>query len=90
MKAQNVPCSHPSGSVFLPAQNYARDKIAYNARWPSYTVGRGAEVSYAPERFRQTSDILGRFAGPPLDPKYSREDTRDIVTAVRRVWGRLA
>jgi 8-amino-3,8-dideoxy-alpha-D-manno-octulosonate transaminase len=89
MKAQNVPCSHPSGSVFLPAQNYVRDKVAVNARWPSYTVGRGASLSYDPALFAQTASILARFAGPPLDPKYSPQDTRDIVTAIRRVWSTL-
>lgn len=89
MKAQNIPCSPPSGSVYIPAQNYAQEKIAYGPKWPSYTLGRGRSISYAPGNFPKTAGILARFAGPPLDPKYSAADARDIVEAVRRVWPRL-
>jgi hypothetical protein len=34
-------------------------------------------------------DILSRFAGPAINPKYTGRDIDDIVTAIRKVYPRV-
>jgi 8-amino-3,8-dideoxy-alpha-D-manno-octulosonate transaminase len=86
MRAENVPASPPSGSVILPVQNYAEKKLAVHPEWPSFRVGRGPEIRYGAASCPRTIDILGRFGGVLLDPKFSEADTRDIVAAIRKVY----
>ena len=86
MRAENVPASPPSGSVILPVQNYAEKKLAVHPEWPSFRVGRGPEIRYGAATCPRTIDILGRFGGVLLDPKFSEADTRDIVAAIRKVY----
>jgi len=86
MRAENVPASPPSGSVILPVQNYAEKKLTVHPEWPSFRVGRGPEIRYGAASCPRTIDILGRFGGVLLDPKFSEADTRDIVAAIRKVY----
>jgi 8-amino-3,8-dideoxy-alpha-D-manno-octulosonate transaminase len=86
MRAENVPASPPSGSVILPVQNYAEKKLAVHPEWPSFRVGRGPQIRYGAASCPRTIDILGRFGGVLLDPKFSEADTRDIVAAIRKVY----
>ena len=86
MRAENVPASPPSGSVILPVQNYAEKKLAVHPEWPSFRVGRGPQIRYGTASCPRTIDILGRFGGVLLDPKFSEADTRDIVAAIRKVY----
>jgi transposase InsO family protein len=37
----------------------------------------------------RTIDILSRFAGVSLDPKFTKADTDDIVAAIRKVYSRV-
>jgi hypothetical protein len=32
---------------------------------------------------------LGRFAGVSLDPKFTKQDTDDVVAAIRKVYPRI-
>jgi 8-amino-3,8-dideoxy-alpha-D-manno-octulosonate transaminase len=89
MKAENVPAHAPSGSVLLPAQPYIEQKRTVHPAWPSFQSPRGKSIRYGPECCTRSSDILKRFAGVGLDPKYTESDTADIVAAIRKVYPRV-
>lgn len=86
MKAENVPANGPSGSVILPIQPYIENKITIHPAWPSWQSDRGKAIRYGAASCPRTIDILSRFAGVPVGPKYSRQDTDDIVAAVRKAY----
>ena len=58
--------------------------------WPSFTSERGKAMRYGAVCCPRTIDILSRFAGPSLDPKYTKKDTDDIVAAIRKVYPAVA
>lgn len=89
MKAENVPASPPSGSVVLPIQSHIIAKRAPSPAWPTWNSPRGKAVRYGPETCPKTLNVLNRFAGIPLDPKYTPQDTSDIITAVRKVYPKI-
>jgi 8-amino-3,8-dideoxy-alpha-D-manno-octulosonate transaminase len=86
MKAENVPARPPGGSVILPIQPHIEKKISVHPAWPSFTSERGRAIRYGTACCPRTIDILGRFAGVSLDPKFTRQDTDDIVAAIRKVY----
>ena len=86
MRAENVPAGPPSGSVILPIQPHIEKKITLHPNWPSFTSERGRAIQYGAASCPRTIDILSRFAGVSLDPKFTRQDTDDIVAAVRKVY----
>ena len=86
MRAEGVPVSRPSGSVTLPTLPYIINKVTVHPNWPSFASARGRAIKYGPETCPRTRDILSRFAGPALDPKYTERDTADIVAAIRKVY----
>ncbi len=90
MRAENVPASPPSGSVVLPVQPYAERKLTVHPDWPTFRAGRGPEIRYGAQSCPRTIDILNRFGGVLLDPKFSESDTRDIVAAIRKVYPKVA
>ncbi len=89
MKAEGVPAQGPGGSANLPAQPYVIKKATVHPAWPSFTSPRGKSIEYA-NCCPRTTDILSRFAGPYIDPKFTAKDTADIVAAVRKVYPRIA
>jgi dTDP-4-amino-4,6-dideoxygalactose transaminase len=86
MKKENVPAHRPAGSVILPILPHIEKKITVHPAWPSFTTERGKAIRYGAVCCPRTIDILARFAGVPLDPKFTRQDTDDIVAAIRRVY----
>ncbi len=86
MDAENVPVSLPGGSVVLPAADYIAKKITLHPAWPTWNVGRGKTIQYGRESCPKTLDILRRFAGPLIDPKFTKRDLDDIVAAIRKVY----
>jgi 8-amino-3,8-dideoxy-alpha-D-manno-octulosonate transaminase len=86
MKAEGVPCSPPGGSVVLPLLPHIQKKITIHPNWPSFQTARGRAIEYGPTTCRQTTTVLDRFAGVPIDPKFTRKDTDDIVAAIRKVY----
>jgi len=86
MKLENVPANGPGGSVILPIQPYIENKIATHPAWPTWTSPRGKAIRYGAASCPRTIDILSRFAGVPVGPKYTRQDTDDIVAAVRKAF----
>jgi len=86
MKAENVPAHPPSGSVILPVQPYVEKKLTAHPRWPTWSLGRGKTIQYGARSCPRTIDIHGRFGGVALDPKMTRQDTGDIIAAIRKVY----
>lgn len=90
MKAENVPAAPPGGSVVLPIVPQIEKKVTVHPAWPSFTSERGRSIRYGKECCPQTIDILGRFAGVSMDPKYTRRETDDIVAAFRKVYAEVS
>ena len=90
MRAENVPVSRPAGSVVLPVQSYIERKVTAHPGWPTWTSARGRAVRYGAASCPRTLDILSRFAGPAMNPKYSDQDVTDIIAAIRKVYPRVA
>jgi len=90
MRAEGVPVNRPSGSVILPALPYIVNKVTVHPAWPSFTSARGRAIQYGAATCPRTIDILSRFAGPSLDPKYTKRETDDIVAAIRKVYPAIA
>ena len=86
MKAEGVPVSGPNGSVILPVVPEIEKKVTVTPRWPSFATARGQSIRYGKECCPRTIDILGRFAGVMMGPKYTRRDTDDAIAAVRKVY----
>jgi 8-amino-3,8-dideoxy-alpha-D-manno-octulosonate transaminase len=89
MKAENVPAQPPTGSVLLPVEPYIEGKAVPHRAWPTFRSERGRSIRYGAACCPRTIDILGRFAGVALDPKFTPADTDDIVAAIRKVYPRI-
>jgi hypothetical protein len=85
MSAENVPARTPGGSVILPTQPHIEKKVTLHPAWPSFNTPRGKAIQYGAQSCPRTIDILNRFAGVAVDPKYSVADTNDIVAAIQKV-----
>ena len=86
MKAEGVPVSPPAGSVILPIVPEIEQKVTVTPRWPSFASEHGRSIRYGRECCPRTIEILGRFAGVMIGPKYTERDTTDAVTALRKVY----
>jgi 8-amino-3,8-dideoxy-alpha-D-manno-octulosonate transaminase len=86
MKAEGVPASPPSGSAILPVQPYIEKKWTVHAAWPTFTSARGKEIQYGAAACPRTIDILSRFAGVLIDPKWTSRETDRAVAAIRKVY----
>ena len=85
MKAEGVPVSSPGGSVILPIVPEIEQKVTVTPRWPSFSSDRGKSIRYGRECCPRTIDILSRFAGVMMNPKYTERDADDAIAAVRKV-----
>ncbi len=86
MRAENVPVSSPGGSVVLPVVPEIENKVTVAPGWPSFQTERGKAIRYGRECCPRTIDILSRFAGVMMDPKFTERDTADAVAAIRKVY----
>jgi 8-amino-3,8-dideoxy-alpha-D-manno-octulosonate transaminase len=86
MRAEGVPVSAPGGSVILPVVPEIEQKVTVTPRWPSFAGERGRSIRYGKECCPRTIDILSRFAGVMMNPKYTERDTQDAVAAIRKVY----
>lgn len=86
MAAEGVPVSPPGGSVVLPIVPQIEKKVTASPNWPSFTTGRGRTIQYGASSCPRTIDILDRFAGVAMDPKYTKAETDDVVAAIRKVY----
>ena len=85
MKAEGVPAAAPGGSVILPVVPEIEQKVTVTPRWPSFASERGQAIRYGRECCPRTIDILSRYAGVMMSPKYTERDTADAVAAIRKV-----
>lgn len=90
MRAENVPARPPQGAVILPIQPYIENKVTAHPGWPTWNSPRGRAIRYGAACSPRTIDILDRFAGVPVGPKYTRRDIEDIVAAIRKAYPRAA
>jgi 8-amino-3,8-dideoxy-alpha-D-manno-octulosonate transaminase len=86
MKAENVPVMGPAGSIVLPIVPEIENKVTATPNWPSFASARGKSIRYGKECCPRTVDILGRFAGVMMSPKFTRQDTDDATAAIRKVY----
>ena len=86
MKKENVPAQRPAGSVILPTVPHIEKKMTIHPAWPSFNTERGKSIRYGASCCPRTIDILARFGGVPVNPKFTRQDTDDIVAAIRKVY----
>jgi 8-amino-3,8-dideoxy-alpha-D-manno-octulosonate transaminase len=86
MKAENITASKPGGSVILPTLPHIMAKKTIHPQWPSFQSARGKAIRYGPETCPQTIDILGRYGGVLMDPKFTPQDIEDIIKAIRKVY----
>ncbi len=90
LKKEKVPCGPPGGSVILPLQPYIEQKTTAHPAWPTWNTERGKAIRYGAASCPRTIDILDRFAGVSINPKYTKDDTDFIVAAIRKVYPRIA
>ena len=89
MGAEGVPASPPGGSAILPTNNWIQAKSTIHPAWPSFQSAEGQAVRYGAESCPRTIDIIGRFAGVMMGPKFSDDDLRDAAQAIRKVYTAL-
>jgi 8-amino-3,8-dideoxy-alpha-D-manno-octulosonate transaminase len=90
MSAENVPASTPLEAALVAIQPCAEQKLTAHPNWPSFTSERGRAMRYGAECCPKTLAIHRRFAGVTLDPKFTAGDVGDIVTAIRKVYPKIA
>ena len=86
LRKEGIRSAPPGGSVILPVQPYIEKKITVHPAWPTFNSERGKQIQYGAACCPRTIDILSRFAGVPLGPKFTKEDTDEIVAAIRKVY----
>jgi len=90
MEKENIPVGPPAGSINLPVVPHIEKKITVHPAWPSFNSERGKSIRYGAGCCPRTTDILARFAGVSMDPKFTMRDTQDIVAAIRKVYPSVA
>ncbi len=90
VRAENIPCNPPGGSVILPIVPYIENKVAAHPAWPTWNTPRGKAIRYGAACCPRTIDILSRFAGIPVGPRFTRQDLADVIAAVRKVYPAVA
>ena len=76
----------PGGSVILATLPHVMAKKTIHPHWPSFQSERGKAIHYGPDICPNTIDILQRYGGVLMDPKFTRKDIDDIVAAIRKVY----
>jgi 8-amino-3,8-dideoxy-alpha-D-manno-octulosonate transaminase len=90
MRAENVPANPPGAVALVPLHPSVEQKLTTHPNWPSFVSERGRSIRYGADCCPKTIAIQHRFAGIPLDPKYTRRDVDDIVEAIRKVYPAVA
>ena len=86
MRAEGIAAGGPGGSVILPTDGRIENKVTLHPDWPSFNTPQGKAIRYGSECCPRTIDILGRAGGVIMDPNFTDEDLKDIVTAIRKVY----
>ncbi len=86
LRSQGVAAGPPSGSVILPIQEYIEKKRTVHPGWPTFNSARGKSIQYGAACCPRTIQILEQFGGVAVGPKFTEEDTQEIVKVVRNVY----
>ena len=86
LRAEGISASPPGGSVILPIDERVENKATVNPDWPSFNTPQGKAIQYGSTCCPRTIDIMGREGGVIMDPNFTDEDVKDIVTAIRKVY----
>ena len=86
LRAEGISASGPGGSVILPIDQRIEKKATLHPDWPSFNSPQGKAICYGTECCPRTIDIIGRFGGVIMDPKFTDEDLKDIIRAIRKVY----
>ena len=72
--------------MILPTEKWIETKSTIHPAWPSFQSAAGKAIHYGAEACPRTIDIIGRFAGVRMGPKYSEDDLQDAARAIRKVF----
>jgi len=86
MRAEGIAARGPGGSVILPSNPRIENKVTIHPDWPSFNSPEGKAIQYGAESCPRTIDFLNRFGGVIMDPNFTDNDVKDIVTAIRKVY----
>lgn len=86
IRAEGFGAGGPAGSAILPVDERIANKVTIHPEWPSFTTPQGKEIQYGAACCPRTIDILDRAGGVMLDPSFTKEDVRDIIKAIRKVY----
>jgi 8-amino-3,8-dideoxy-alpha-D-manno-octulosonate transaminase len=90
LRNEGVAAGPPGGSVILPIQEYIEQKRTVHPAWPTFNSARGKSIRYGAASCPRTIRILDQFGGVMIGPKFTREDTDEIVRIVRKVYPTIA
>lgn len=85
LEAENIPAQPMEGSVILPLEPHIEKKQMLEPGWPSFATPEEKALPYGAACCPHTTDIWNRYAGIPMDPKYTHQDVAEIIAAVRKV-----
>jgi len=86
IRAEGISAGGPGGSVILPADGRIASKATIHPDWPSFNSPQGKAIQYGAESCPRTIDIIGRFGGVMMGPRYDDNDVKDIIRAIRKVY----
>ncbi len=86
IRAEGISAGGPGGSVILPADSRIANKATIHPDWPSFNSPQGKAIQYGAESCPRTIDIIGRFGGVMMGPRYDDDDVKDIIRAIRKVY----
>ncbi len=89
IRAEGISASGPGGSVILPADGRIANKATIHPDWPSFTSPQGKAIQYGAESCPRTIDIINRFGGVMMGPRYDDNDVKDIIRAIRKVYSAM-
>jgi len=86
MRAEGIAARGPGGSVILPINGRIENKVTVHPDWPSFNSPEGKAIRYGAECCPRTIDFINRFGGVIVDPNFTDNNVKDIVTAIRKVY----
>jgi 8-amino-3,8-dideoxy-alpha-D-manno-octulosonate transaminase len=86
LQGQGIAAAPPGGSVILPIQEYIEKKRTVHPGWPTFNSERGKSIRYGAACCPRTIQVLDEFGGAAIGPKFGKEDTDEIVRAIRKVY----
>lgn len=86
LRAEGISAASPGGSAVLPRDERIKNKVTIHPDWPSFNTPQGKAIQYGAESCPRTIDILERMGGVIMSPKFTEDDCKDIIKAIRKVY----